>query len=411
VKNLDNGGQFIVTPFARYSEMDFLMHFLPGTPLEQNGQKSIGLQTSYIRPVNTRLSLQQGVDIELTDAYLKQSQAAGFSRFPAGQQYDYQVDAIVAAAYINAKQRLNDRTSFELGIRFEAIEYDYDNRMLAGSSDENGDPCSVAPCRYSRPADREDSFENLSINASLLHNLTQNLAASLRLSHSYRPPQATELYRLQNGQLEAELDTEQLDSIELGLRGKLSLGQQRLRYSLVAFYMEKDNVIFQDNQRQNLDNGGTDHQGLEYELQWQLNAQWELSANGTFARHRYSKNVSLFGADSSLDVHGNDIDTAPRRMSSVRINWQASTNTSAELEWLAMGKYYTDIDNQRSYAGHDLYNLRVRQQLTADISVGLRINNLSDIDYAERADYSGFVGDRYFVGEPRSYFADLSIRF
>ncbi|MGK0498980.1 MAG: outer membrane cobalamin receptor, partial [Oceanicoccus sp.] len=42
VKNLDNGGQFIVTPFARYSEMDFLMHFLPGTPLEQNGQKSIG---------------------------------------------------------------------------------------------------------------------------------------------------------------------------------------------------------------------------------------------------------------------------------------------------------------------------------------------------------------------------------
>ncbi|MGB2042158.1 MAG: TonB-dependent receptor plug domain-containing protein, partial [Porticoccaceae bacterium] len=39
--------QLIVTPYIRYSQMDFLQHFLPGDPLEENGQKSLGVQLGY----------------------------------------------------------------------------------------------------------------------------------------------------------------------------------------------------------------------------------------------------------------------------------------------------------------------------------------------------------------------------
>jgi outer membrane receptor protein involved in Fe transport len=98
-------------------------------------------------------------------------------------------------------------------------------------------------------------------------------------------------------------------------------------------------------------------------------------------------------------------------MSNVRIGWQPHSSSRLELVWVAMGKYYTDIDNLHSYSGHNLLNLRLRQQLSPTINLGLRINNLADSDYAERADYSGFGGDRYFIGEPRSYFADLSLSF
>ena len=44
--------QLIVTPYIRYSQMDFLQHFLPGDPLEENGQKSLGVQVGYYRALS-----------------------------------------------------------------------------------------------------------------------------------------------------------------------------------------------------------------------------------------------------------------------------------------------------------------------------------------------------------------------
>ena len=42
-------GSLSLTPYFRYTDMDFKMHFLPGKPLEQNSHKSLGLQTMYQR--------------------------------------------------------------------------------------------------------------------------------------------------------------------------------------------------------------------------------------------------------------------------------------------------------------------------------------------------------------------------
>jgi hypothetical protein len=42
-RQTNSGGDLEFIPYARSSRMDFLQHFLPGTPLEQNGQDSAGL--------------------------------------------------------------------------------------------------------------------------------------------------------------------------------------------------------------------------------------------------------------------------------------------------------------------------------------------------------------------------------
>ncbi|MCP3906927.1 MAG: TonB-dependent receptor [Oceanicoccus sp.] len=411
-KSLNNGGVFIITPYARYTNMEFLMHFLPGTPLEENSQKSAGVQSSYQRTLSDTLTLRQGFDAELTDAFLKQSQQGGFSSFPAGKQYDYEVEAIMLATFISADYRLQADTVLSFGGRYEYLEYDYDNQIISGNTAEDGSTCingftGAEGCRYTRPEDSKDDFDNISANASLNHQLNQQLNTYLRFAHGFRVPQATEMYRLQNGQMEAGLDSEEINSIEWGLRGS----SESLQYSLSSFYMRKTNVIFQSSQRLNIDDGQTEHLGLEYELLWQLGKQWDLRASGTFARHKYSSDVSLFGSDDDINLDGNDVDTTPRRMSTVQLGWQPTVNTRAELEWLSMGRYYTDIDNLHSYEGHDLIHLRVRQQLNNQVSVGLRVNNLTNEDYAERADFSSFSGDRYFIGEPRSYYADISIAF
>ena len=95
----------------------------------------------------------------------------------------------------------------------------------------------------------------------------------------------------------------------------------------------------------------------------------------------------------------------------MQLGWDANDKTRIELQWVVMGKYYTDLDNLHQYDGHNLVHLRMRHQLNESIGLGLRINNLTDKYYAERADYSGFAGDRYFVGLPRSVYADVQFRW
>lgn len=411
---LDNGGSFIATPYARYTDMDFLMHFLPGTPLEQNGQKGIGIQTAYRRPINQDLMLTQGFDAEYTDAFLKQSQEGGFSSFPKGQQYNYEVTAKMLAAFITADYELLPTTILSAGSRYEYLEYDYDNRMIDGNTAEDGSQCvngftGAVGCRYTRPSDSTDDFDNWSVNASINHQINDALTGVVRLAHGFRAPQATEMYRLQNGQLTANLDSEEINSLEIGLRG----AAENISFSLTTFFMKKTNAIFQSSDRLNLADGQSEHYGLEYDVAWQLSSQWHINIAGTFARHSYSNNVSTPGPSSAVIIpsDGNDIDTAPRHMSAVQLGWTPTEDVRAELEWLSMGKYYTDIDNLHSYGGHNLLNLRLIQQLSKNISIGLRISNLTDVDYAERADYTGFNGDRYFIGEPRSYHGNVTYTF
>ena len=404
-------GSWLLTPYARYSDMTFRMHFLPGTPLEENGQRSAGLQSAYRQSVTPELALTAGLDLEVTDAWLRQAQEVGFSVFPAGLQYDYRVDAAAASAFASSDYLLSETSRLTLGARYEFVRYDYDNRMRDGDTAADGSVCissftGAEGCRYSRPADRTDAFDNINLEAGLVHEFAARLSGVARVARGLRAPQATELYRLQSGQVRADLDSEIIDSAELGLRG----AGERLQASLTGFYMEKQRVIFQSSDRLNLSNGATRHYGIEYDLDWQLHPHWRLGLAGTFARHLYTSNVTAPGSSRLIESAGNDIDTAPRRIYSSRIVWTPSDATRAELLWQHMGDYFTDIDNEHRYGGHDLLSLRLRQRLTERLEAGLRVRNLADADYAERADYSSLGGgDRYFIGEPRSVFIDLNL--
>ena len=47
-----------------------------------------------------------------------------------------------------------------ISISADTIHYRYDNLMLSGNTDQNGNPCGSGGCLYSRPADRSDHFND-----------------------------------------------------------------------------------------------------------------------------------------------------------------------------------------------------------------------------------------------------------
>lgn len=400
-KQLVNGRYLSITPYARYIDMTFLQHFLPGQAQEKNGHSSLGFQSSLY----TENAWILGLDGEITRGFLEETQPGAtpgsaflVATIPQGDHYDYEVDASTLAIFAQYTLALTPGTDIVIGARYEWLSYDYDNKMLDGRSRDDGTLCGFGGCRFNRPADREDSFNNFSPKIGVVHQFSDNHQIFAQLARGFRAPQATELYRLQSGQSVSNIDSEELDSLEIGFRG----GTGSFNYDVSAYTMTKDNFIFRDTNRSNVDNGETSHRGLELTLNWQITSTLRSNLYWTYAIHQYENNPALVG----VAISGNDIDTAPRTMGSLNLTWQSGPRLRSELEWIHLGKYYTDPQNTNRYDGHDLLNLRVSLKLAESWTGFFRVMNLTDEDYAERADF-GFGNERYFVGKPVSLYVGI----
>lgn len=397
------------TPYLRNTRMEFLMHFLPWQPVEKNSHTSAGWQAAFHHQFNNQWTIHSGLDGEYTQGKLEETQTDSFSpSIPAGVHYDYEVDAQVISPFTLLQWQASSALSLSAGLRYEWLSYDYENKAPDSSTSDSsapGDgPCAVGvDCRFANPDDRADHFNNASWQLGGVYQFSPWLSLFSNLSRAYRAPQTTELYRLQEGQLSADLEEETLDSIEIGLRGDLHGERQHWRYSLAAYRMEKDDVIFQDSDRQNISGASTKHTGLDLALAWSSDSHWFATLNASYAKHTYDSNMAI----SDVDISGKDIDTAPRYMGSMQVGKAFQRAGKAELEWVYMGSYYTDPENEHSYRGHRLLNLRWQWQATPGWQLGVRINNILDEDYADRADF-GFGQDRYFVGEPRTGFIEIT---
>jgi len=407
---LDSGWDVILTPYYRKADLDFIQHFLPGTPTELNQHNSIGMQFATYKNLDDNRLLSVGMDIEFTEGSLQQSQALPTTgspfvaaTVPQGKHYDYDVDASQIAPFMQYQQYWDNGFDITLGMRFERIKYDYTNNMLVGRTRDDGSVCPMGGCRYNRPADRSDTFGNVAPKLGIRYQLSDDHNVQFRVTRGFRAPQATELYRLQNNQNVADLDAVEIDSIELGLQGS----QGALSYEAIVYYMDKDNEIITDSNRINLNNMHTRHKGLELTAAFDINDQLRLSGAYNHARHTY-ENDQISGG---VNLNGNDVSSAPRNFGTAQLQWRPTSRLMTELQWVAMGEYYSNPENLNSYDGHNVLNLRTRWDATEDLTVSLNILNLTDRKYAERADWSAFGGDRYFPGEPLRAFLALNWAF
>jgi outer membrane receptor protein involved in Fe transport len=394
-------------PYLRYSSMDFLQHFLPGKPLEENGQSSVGVMAS-VSFQSDRGLLSVGTDLEYADMYLQETQfgPAEGSDFlvetrPQGKHYDFTAAGVSAAPWVQGEWRFGERLRLDLGARFEYVRYDYENRMLDGNTRDDGSECGFGGCLYTRPASRNDDFSNIAPKLAATWAVTPELAVYINIARGFRAPQVNELYRLQNGQQVADLDSENIDSVELGLR----IARPSWSADLSIYDMKKHNSVLRDAEGFSINGGRSTHEGVEARLRWQLSDAWALSSDLSYARHRYD--FDLVAARGETFVAGRDVDTAPRLLGNVELDWQARDWLALNLQWLRVDKYFLDAENRFTYPGHDLINVRAFAAISERLQLGLRINNAADRDYADRADYA-FGNYRYFPGRGREVFVELS---
>lgn len=400
-----NRKALVVTPFARRSSMAFRQHFLPGQPLEKNAQTSGGVRLDV--SCNGDRQWNAGVVLEAFDAQLTQRQKAptAGSAFlaatrPPGVHYDYRIDGRTLAAFYDARLPLGARLALVTSARAERNSYRYDNRHIDGNTRDDGTVCPFGGCLYTRPRDRDDAFTNLAGRLGLAWSSNARKRYYLTVGQGFRPPQTTELYRLQRGQTVADLDTERLRSVEAGVRGTGT----RISYDLAVYAQTTTNLIFRDARGFNVSDGKTESTGVEAQVG--LNrANHAIDLVATYADHRYA--FTRDGGFGERIADGNTMDTAPRWLASLHWRWQNDSATS-ELEIAHVGAHFLNAANTARYGGHTLVNWRGAWRANANLKLFARLMNLTNTAYAERADYA-FGNYRYFPGMPRQLYVGLEV--
>ena len=394
----------------RRSQMTFLQHFLLGKPLESNEQTSARLGWQRSTPWSETLQATFGAEVEWADTSLLEVQAgptlegSAVARAirPAGRHYDYQT-TVTGIALHAALQADYPSYAWSFGLRADGTRYDYDNRMSTGNAAEDGTPCAFGGCLFSRPADRHDEFGNLSPRLELTWKAATQHRVYIAATTGFRPPEITELYRLQRSQQVADLDSENLRSIEIGWR---HLSERNL-WHIAAFDQRKRELILRDANGFNVTGGRTTHRGLEWEWRRQLGNAWLIGSSGTLARHRYDFDAVIEAGETI--VRGRDVDTAPRRLHTLWLRWMPRTHWDLTLTGSDVGAYFADAANQYRYAGHRTARLAIGWQATPRWRLTLDIDNLTDERFADRADFA--QGNwRYFPGRDRSAFLGVDWR-
>jgi len=403
--------RFELAGIYRRSRMDFIQHFLIGKPYEHNAQTSYMVSSTLgMNFLSNLLEARLTVDAEIADSELTEYQSgpatdgapAANAIRPAGLHYDYTVDSNTVGTTLAFDWRFAHHWSLAAALRADRTEYDYDNHMVSGNTRDDGTPCPLpGGCLFSRPDDRTDTFDNFAPRISVSWQPGDRSMLYVSGSTGFRPPEMTEVYRLQRQQTDADLDSEELDSLEAGWKfqgGTFS-------FNAALFAMEKNNVILRESNGYFVSNGRTTHRGIEYDARLRLNPIFTMSIAGTYARHEYAFSRAIEGGETIID--GNEIDTAPQHVGTFGIDARFK-QFSANLELFLVGRYFLDAANTATYPGHEVVNLRIGWSPREDLRTSLRIDNLFDTAYADRADYA-FGNYRYFPGRGRALF--LSVDF
>ena len=407
VKKNENGVSSLV-PYFRKNEMEFLQHYLPGTPVEKNNHTSLGAIFQKIINLG-EMTWVNGFQIEMAKMDLKETQqnaltdSSAFNNAtrPKGKHYDYQGNSKVFALFsgIEGVNLGNNLIGFG-DIRAESIHYSYDNKMLDGNTRDDGSICGFGGCYYNRPADRTDVHQEISLRLGLETD-NDGINYFAQSSLGFRPPQINEAYRLQKKQSVSDLDSEKLSMFEIGSK----FGFYRVNGSISFYKGKKKNSIFRDSENFIIDNGKTNHEGMELTSRVEFLNDNSLSATLTYGDHKYK-----FSSDTSTREkirNGNTIDTAPKLMGNLMWAFSINDLISTEIEIEYIDSYFTDAANLHEYEGHTLFHLRTSWNYSSKLKGYLRIENLTDENYAERADFNAFGGDRYFPGLPREAYIGL----
>lgn len=321
--------------------------------------------------------------------------------------YDYDVTFSGISPYVHGEFSPSEKTRVTLGLRYDDLRYDYNNKM--SDDDIVINPASTSfPLTYKHVSDTTVDFSRLSPKLGLTYRFNRKHSGFAAYREAFRVPSEGQLFRPGRTINSENLKPVKVQSIETGIRGEWN----GWKYDLALYNMRKrDDIVtyeYPNKTRETMNAGETLHRGIETGLSGELAKDVSLNIAASYAKHSYEE----WRPNSTTDYSGNEISDAPRLIVNTRLGYVAPVlnGGKVELEWTRLGSYWLDDANTEKYSGHSLFNLRASYPVNDELKLYGRIMNLLDERYATTASL-GRDGREFAPGMPRTAYLGMSYSF
>ncbi len=291
---------------------------------------------------------------------------------------DYAADLYNSALYIQLELSPIENLKIILGSRYDRLDYHYKNHLT--------------PSPTTGPKTTKNHFSHFTPKIGLTYDFGGGLGLYANHSVGFSPPNISSLY---SGYSVPNLKPSSFYNYEIG--GWYSLGNRG--YAEIAIYRldGKDEVVSirqSDGTSLSTNAGKTRHEGVELSVHYSPTNDLSLQLGGTYAQHQYIEFI-----DGNTDVSGNKMKGAPPYIINTKATYKPHfiEGFRISLEWQGLGKYYTDPENQHTYKGYHIFNLRTGYNFKG-FEIWANLMNFTNRVYATTAEYK-YGANAYTPGQ------------
>lgn len=382
-----------ITPYARDINNTYMEVYNPATtPIDTEHTATVGsLQRLRWQP-HKKTSVIIGSDVDWTRLWFLVEQSRpttvvnGLNSYQ-GRHYDFTVDSLIIAPYIQGSQWIGEYILMDVGLRYDFAHYDYVEHL--GPTTDPNDLVYRTPSRV-------DTFGQLSPKAGLTYVINEEQAVFTRYAHGFRLPAADSLYVLGNGQTNFSLKPETVDAFEVGWKGRVDAA---LAWEIDGYWVESRDGIVEDvvttGGTISTNGGSRRYRGLEVSALWELRSDTDVSVAYAQTGHE----IIRYRSDGPSAEDGKTPAKAPAHMATIRLTHRPWSPLSLTFEAQWLGSWYLDDANTARTADVWIFNMHASWYINHHWSVDGKIINLLDASYAATAERYSF-GDRYRPGQP-----------
>jgi len=291
--------------------------------------------------------------------------------------------------YLQNRLRLAPDWTLRVGVRFDEVRLDVDDRRL-----DDGDDSGNRTWRETSPG------------AGLVWRAADSLSVYANIGTAFQTPTTTELANPENpgagGGFNQALEPQTARSYELGLRGATAYG---LRYEAGVFRARIDDAItsfevpgFSGSGRDFFRNAGrSTRNGLEVAASARLGERWRVRAGYAYSDFEFDRFETPDG-----DFSGNRLPGVPRHRGFAALDWTGPAGYYAGADLRAAGQVIADNANTAAspdYAVVDIHLGRNFSAGRADFDISAGIGNLFETRYIDNVRVNAF-GGRFFEPAP-----------
>ncbi|MCB5185215.1 TonB-dependent receptor [Methylobacillus gramineus] len=292
------------------------------------------------------------------------------------------------SAFLENRQFLSQRLSLVTGMRYDHIDFHFDNTP------------GVAPTDINR------SWNTLTGRAGVVFDVTDDANIYAQYSTSAEPPGGT-LTSANVAQINNNFKLSTGYQVEVG--SKLNYLDGRGTATIATYKIVRRDFPVTDPQNPNstILAGQQTSRGIELSSSLQITPRLRAEGNIAWVNAEYDDFTERVGT-VSVSRKGKSPTNTPDQVVNLRFNYDITPDWQAGIGARYVDSVYANTANTQWVPAYALFDVHTKYRVTKNADLTARIRNLTDETYARYIQSSNSL---YYVGEPRSLEVALHIRF